>query len=394
MRLHGLFIVLVTLVWSMLSSAQVQKWIERTTEVSTKEQNSNLAKKELIELGTAKISEEVIKEIIGDSKYSRNRNLIENKIIKNAARFIPLSKPGDLQSTQEGFKMTLGLRVNMDDLQAILLENGLFYEQDGTPIVLPFIKLIDKVSGKSYYWWAGQEEGSKSTLVRESRDIEVAYQEAFQKNNFYYLKPQHYKYAELVPSSFRVDTLGMDEYQQLAQAFSAPLVVKGDILFTKGTHGESYQLDIKLSAIQVSNGRSIAEISRTFDVEGSSPEQAMRKKLKEISEPVAHDLSTQILDAWQKGAIGTSLYKITVKGRLNILQQELFKELLKSKVREIKVIKERVIGTDAIVFEADSAIPPKEIQKKASGLDLNGVLLVAEESNDQEIVFEVKKGRD
>ncbi|MCE3010185.1 MAG: hypothetical protein LW875_06205 [Proteobacteria bacterium] len=344
--------------------------VDRVVENQTTEKNPLAAKNELTSDAMTKVSEELIKEIIGEAKYARNRNLIVTKIIRNSARYIPFSKSGELQSLSDGgWKLTTNLRVSVDDLQTMLLEQGLFYEQDSTPIVLPLIQWTDKIAGRSLNWRSGGSETSSNFLLKQATDFENVLKNAFQKNNFYLLRPQNTGLDKFLPTSYQAGFLSIDLETDLAQKFGSQLVVRGIIELETSQRSSisgTAQVSFRLTAVQALNNRTIAEIVRVFDVERGSTEVLIERKLKEVSDMVAQDLSNQVLEAWQKGTLNASLYRLSVRGRLPLQNQELFKEVLKSKVREIKSVRERWITADEVVFEIDSSISPQEIAKRLS----------------------------
>ncbi len=387
--------VLFSLIF-MLCSLQVRaltNLIERTQEASSKDKNPVVAKAEMISFITEKVSEELIKEIIGEGKYLRNKQLISSKIVKQSARFIPFSKPSDLQPLPtEGFKMSLSLKVSIADLQSLLLENGLFYESDGTPIVLPTIRILDRVNSRSSAWWMTEESSNKAFLLKQGKALEEQLKTSFSKNNFYLLRPQSLKFVDFFPASMKVENLSSEDWQRIAQRLGAPILVVGDLVISKSQErSDAFTLALKMTALQVMNGRVIAEVARVFETDGGAFEVVVERKLREILESSGQDLAGQVLEAWQKGALGASLYRLSIRGRLPLLQQEAFKEVLKNKIREVKNVRERLISDDTVIFEVDSALSPKDLGQKAPQLDMGNYQLLLESSSDTEIVYRAKK---
>ncbi|MEZ0391491.1 MAG: hypothetical protein ACAH59_04700 [Pseudobdellovibrionaceae bacterium] len=368
-------------------------FLERTYEGRSKEKNPLAARQEILNQAIEKTSEEMIKEIIGDAKYARNKSLIQSKIIKNSARYIPFSKPGEIENLQpEGFKMTAILKVSLDDLQALLLENGLFYESDSTPIVLPAIRFLDRVNSKSFAWWAETDISQKAFLLKQGRNLENVLKSAFLKHNFYSLKPQSLKYSDFLPSSAKSESVRNDNWQGLAQKLGAQVLLDGEVEISKSQErSDAYSISLQLTATQLVNSRVIAEVSRKFETESGAFEAVVDRKLKEVVEATSQDLASQMFEAWQKGALGASLYRLTLRGRLPMTQQEAFKEALKNKVREVKNVRERLISTDSIVYEIDSALGPKELSQKASEIDLKGTKIVVDSVSDKEVVYRLAK---
>jgi hypothetical protein len=381
------------LAFSSVASAQKLNLIERVYEAQSKEPNALAAKSQMMSEATEKVSEDLVKEIIGEAKFNRNRALISEKIIHNASRYIPYTKPGEITAMQpEGFKMTLTLKVSVDDLQKMLLENGLFYESDGTPIVLPFLRFTDKVNFKSYGWWSEPESPQKVFLQKEDRDFEDVLKSAFGRNNFYSLKPMETKYFSFLPESLRQENLRTEDMQWIGQKLGAQIVLVGDVTVEKSQErSEAFAIGMQISAIQVVNGRVIAEVARKFETDIGGYELVVAKKMKEVTEQVAQDLSSQVLEAWQRGAIGASLYKLTVRGHLPLPLQEALKSTVKEKVREVKNIQERLIESDSITYEVDSALGPKEFGTKVPQLDLGTMKLVLDSSSATEVVYRIAR---
>lgn len=385
--------LLVFLVVAAGTGAWAQtKFVERTVDVKSTEKNAVTARQQLIQQATQTASEDLIKEIIGESKFNRNKSLIDSKVIKNSARFLPTVKAGDLKTDAEGFKMSVTLRLSMDDLQALLLENGLFYEQDSTPIAVPFVRFADKVNLKTFAWWSSEESSQRGFLVKASRNFENAMKAALQKNNFYLLRAQNLKYAEVIPNRFRVEQLRLEDQQALATQWNAQISIDGEVQVQKSQErSEAFVIKIKWVAIQNLNGRVIAEVVRTQETDPGSFEIVVDRKWKELLEPAAQDLASQILEAWQKGAIGASLYRLSVLGKIPIPVQEALKEVIKSQLKDVKNVKERLISSEGVSYEIDSSIGPQEIAQKMPNIESLGMKFVVNSSNEKEVSYKIAK---
>lgn len=376
--------------------SQGKNLVERSFDGVSKDKNAMNAKAEILNQATDKISTQLIQEIIGEGKYSRNRSVIENKIIKNSGRYIPYSKPGDLKEEGEGYKMNVQLRLNLDDLQALLLENGLFYETDGTPSVISSIRWNDQVNGKTYLWWRDGEDPNFAFISKQNRFFEISAKNSLARNNFYFFQPLRNKMFELLPEKFRsTDRLKLEDWQALSPRINAQIFLDGEINIKKSIErSDAYLLEFKLAALQVQNGRSVADITRHFETDPGSFENSVDKKLKEVLDTLNNELSNQIFEAWQRGSIGAELYKLTIRGNLSLPTQELVKEAIKSKLREIKNIRERLITADGLVYDVDTATSPKDMAIKAPELDLgSNQKLVLQSANDREIVYKVVEVR-
>jgi hypothetical protein len=115
------------------------------------------------------------------------------------------------------------------------------------------------------------------------------------------------------------------------------------------------------------------------------------KKFKEISEGMAQDLASQVFEAWSRGTIGSSLYRLSLKGRLPLQMRDQFKEQMKLKLREIKNIKERLISSDVTTYELDSSLNPKELALKLKEFEMPPYRIILESSNELEIVYRLQR---
>lgn len=389
-----LFAAIVIAGISSAAFAQNVPLVERVIEVETKEKNPATARSLLMNQAAEKVSEDLIKEIIGEAKFARNRAMIQSKVMKKSASYLPFSKAGDLRQVGDSFQMAVTVRASVDDLQKLLLENGLFYDADSTPSVLPLVKWVDRVRGRSFGWWMGAQAGADATkafLVKESRSLETALHDAFLRSGFYVIRPQALRYEDLLGGDSRGENLRPDEASAWAQNWNAQVLIQGQLQFAKGERSDTVGIEARLTAVQVSNGRVIGEVARALETDSGAFEANVDRKLKDVLAPMASDLSAQLLEAWKQGTINSQLYRLKVAGRLTIPVQEQLKEVLRGKVREIKSVKERMIEADAITYELDSSINPAEIAKRLGELDVQGVRLVVDQANEKDLVLKLKR---
>lgn len=387
-----LMILMFGLLAGFLALAQKQNLVERIYEGSSANKNPTQAKREIQDEATEKGSEALIKEIIGEAKFSRNKAVIQSKILRNSARFIPFSRPGDLKPEGEGFKMTVALKYNLDDLQALLLENGLFYESDGTPTVIPFVQWSDKIRNQNWSWWKDGDDVQKVFLHKQNNFLENSLRTAFLKSQFYSLKPSALKYSQILTPAFQTERLSTEDLQILSKKMGVQILVDGEVSFSKSQErSEAAVITLKLSATQIQNGRAIAEVSRQVETDMGPLEAVLDRKLKDLLEQASQDLASQVFDAWSRGTIGSSLYKLSLKGRLPLSLQEAFKETFRSKLHEVKNIRERMVSSEGLVFELDSLSGPREIAKKLPEFEVPPLKVVLDFSNDNEIGYRIEK---
>lgn len=368
--------------------AQQSDLVDRTFSGVSKEKTPQGARRDIQDQASLKVSEDIIKELIGEERFLKNKSLITSKVIKNSARYIPFVKPSAITQEAEEFKMSVALKVSLRDLKQMLQENSLLNENDAIPVVLPVISWVDRVQGRSYRWWLPIDKIQQGFLVKEGRLLEESLRNSFQKNNFYVIKPIESGLGSSVPADFQNEKIaGGEDAQFFAQYFNAPVLIDGQVLLNKGERGNNYRIEIRLTATQVSNGRAIADVSRRFDTESGSLESAVDKKLREVVETTANDLASQVLEAWQRGSLGTSVIRLTVHGRNALPMMEGLKEKIRSQITQVKNIRERLVSSESVSFEVDTSIPAPELLTKLEALDIEGKKLSKVSEQSDEIVL-------
>lgn len=375
------------LVLSLSAFAQQAELLDRVYSGSSKETNPQLVKKEIQDQAFQKVSEDVIKELIGEDRFAKNKTLINNKIIKNSGRYIPFVKPSEVTQEGDESKMSVTLKVSLKDLKQLLQNNSLLTANDTLPIVLPMIAWQDRVQGRTYRWWQSFGKESQGFLTAEAKVFEESLRESFQKNNFFLVRPVESNLGAQVPVDFQTEKVSGEDSQFFAKLFNSPVLIDGQVVLSKADKGDGYRVEVKMTAIQVSNGRAIADVSRRFDTPAGSFEAVIDKKIKEISDAAANDLSVQVLDAWQRGSIGSNILRITIQGRSNLMDVETLKETVRSQITQVKNIRERLVASDSISFEVDATVSPEELATKLEGLQLTNKKLGKVSANNEEVVM-------
>jgi hypothetical protein len=367
-------------------------FIERVVETQTKEKNPSLARSQLTTLAMEQLSFELIKEIIGESKLARNRSVIQNRIVKNSARYIPFTRPGELKALQpEGFSSSTLLRVNMAELQKMLLEQGLFYEQDGTPMVLPFILWSESVKGKTLAWWTQEDFSDRGYLRTWAVNFEKVLSETLEENQFYMIRPQTWSSMYLLPSAFYQSSLRPQDLQAVAQHLGAQIYLQGAIGIQRVDGRDVYQIQIKISALQTLNGRTIADVVRVFSTDSGAFESVTARKLNEVAESVSEDLSKQVLEAWKRGSLGASVYRLSIRGHVPLQLQEPLKEALRTQAREIRSLRERVIAMDSLEFELDSSVTPEVLAERLKSVRVGNLKLSLQNVSESGLIMRVER---
>lgn len=353
------------------TGARAQDVVEKTVSATSKSTNPAEARREIQDLVSQQVTEELAKELLGEDRFQKNRSLVMSKIVKSSGRFIPFLKPGALQQTGDGYMMSVTLKANVSSLRQVLQENGLLNENTTAPILLPLVSFTDRANLQTDRWWIPGDAGSKGFLRTLGRQFEAAMRSSFRKGGFYVVRPQTAFLTPSVPRGLRSESPGPEDLQLLGDWFGAPLVIGGSVNLSKNPDGTA-KIEVKIDVVQTSNNRPVADLARTYTTEAGTFETVVEKKWREVQDTLAGDLSSQVVDAWQKGSIGSSLLRLVLEPRPTLPEIESLKEKLKSSSAGVRSVRERLISSNSLVFEVDSPVGAGELAGRLKGFDFNG----------------------
>lgn len=303
----------------------------------------------------SEISRAQVLEILGEKRFLKNKTVIENKIIKQSAKFIPFVSPGlPLQQNDFSWKMNVELKLSKGSLRKMVLDAGLMNDSDGPTSILPMIAFVDRKSGASLRWWQGEPKDDAHKFLASLKALfNEKVQTEFSKQGFHFIKPIGTTLSPL-PEQYRGDRMAAADLGFVADYFGAPMIVKGDVRFRESQGAVGVALGaIKLEVVQASSGRTVAEVSRNFETEPGVYEAAIRGKMSADLPEIAKDLAVQVLEAWQRGTLNSNLVRLSIRGVLGPKQLNEFKSSLVQNIHELKSIKERAFEAGKILFEID-----------------------------------------
>lgn len=389
-----MYMRIILLILSFCGTALAQEMVEQNVVVTSTQTELVVAKKELQDLAVEKITMDLSKELLGQDKFEKNKNTIKNKIVRNSGRYISFVKPGELAplSPGPGYTQNFVMRVSPINLKTFLQNSGLLNENETSPVVLPLISFNDRVGVGTYKWWQPGDVNSKRFLITQAKNVESSLRQAFKKQQFHFVRPMEMGAVNLLPAVFQNDRVSPEDREFIGNMFQAPIVIDGQVDFSRSPTGSNlYRIDLKFSAVQLSNNRPIADVTRRYETETGTFENVTEKKLKQIIEVVSQDLAMQVFEAWQRGSIGTNILRLTVRGDLPIKQREILKDKIRAQVPQIKSIRERLVSKDFISFEVDSSSTPKELGQRMLGMDINGAKFEVSSITDSELVLELAR---
>lgn len=383
--------LLIILSFFLSGPAWGQELVEKTIAVTVTDTEIGAARRKLQEQAVEKITAETARDLMGSERFEKSQSTVLSKITKMSGRYIPYVKPGEMKSNGDTYEMNFVMRISPLNLRILLQNAGLLNENVTSPVVLPLVSFYDRVGMGTFKWWQPGDTGSKRFLISQTKQLETFLKDAFKKNQFHVIRPLEISAAQVLPSVFQTDRISPEDRQFLGQLFQAPLVIDGQIEFSKSSQAANlYSIDIKLVAIQLSNNRVIADVSRKYETETGLFEGAVEKKMKQVMETTSQDLAIQVFEAWQRGSVGTNIIRLTINGEISLPQREALKEKIRTQIPQIRNIRERLVGAKSISFEVDSSASSQDLGKKLVQVEFNGMKFQGASTSEKEVVVDLR----
>lgn len=387
------FPVLWILFFSTVSFAQnSDELLTLHQEGTSKATSSPEAAREMQTQVTSEIARAQILEILGEKRFLKNKSAIESRIVRQSAKFIPFVTHGiPVQGADGIWKMNVEIKLSKSSLRKMVVDAGFLHDSEGPASLLPMISYVDRRSGMSIRWWQGEIKDEMHKFLSGIRILfEDKFQTEFSKLGFHLIKPLGTSLSPL-PEPFRGDRPAASDLIFIADYYLVPMILKGDVRFreSRETAGAATGV-IKLEVVQASTGRSIAEVSRSFETDPGSYESLIRSKITSDLPEIAKDLATQVLEVWQRGTLNANLIRVGVRGTLSPKQVNEVKSGILQSVQEIKSLKERAFEFGYVLFEADYTGDIGLLTQRLKVLKLTSFDAKIVNSTDKAIEIEVK----
>jgi hypothetical protein len=352
-----LFASLMVPILFFTASASAQQPADELTVVTvegiSKSDNPSDAIKEITAKAIADTAREQVIEILGEKKYQKSKVVIENKVIRESAKFIPFVNPGEPLKVDGGYKVSIQLKISQGSLAKIISSAGLLVDSEGPGSLLSLVSITDQIHAAdgSYAWWASDHMDSGGNLVQLSTGLNQSLFSEFSRQGFYVLRPQGPSTVHLIPENWRVPHLRVEDLKPLGEYLQMAMIIRGDIRLYNSSAGSEAAL--KLDVVQARNGKVIADVTRTVALEKGLSDAAIRTRLNAQFIDLSKDLAAQVLEVWQRGTLGSNSVTLSVRGRLNPKQLKQFKSEIIHSVHEIKALRERFFEPGRVVFEME-----------------------------------------
>lgn len=340
----------------MMLIIPLKGWAQVTTVVSERvinEADERSARRKAIDEATDAVTEDTVRQEVGQDRYRENKDKIDREIKPAKNRFIPFFKILSSRKEGEGYRFSIEVKVSRSDLRTVLQQKGLFATVEKTGIVLPFIELNNQLNGESFRWWSPFFSTSKE-LESSSLVFEEELFKGFIGHGLFLLRPQNFRFDNFLPSHFKKSYLDTSEMTQLTQFKRGQLLVDGRVdFFASPVREKAFRIRVQLSCKQASNGKSVAEVVKTFDTGSAQSLSQLQNDIRRLAFESGDDLASQVYDLWQRGALESQSVQLVVKGKLTHHQSQQFKKHLAEKIGARDGVSERLFEPNQITYEMD-----------------------------------------
>ncbi len=384
-------LLISSLVFQNQAFSQTEELISITAEATSQLASAADAAREIQQKTVAATARDQVLELIGEKRYQKSRALAEGRLVREANKFIPFVQPGEPRKQPDGtWKMKVEMRLSLASLKKMIIDAGLLSDSDTPVAMLPMIVYTDRIRSTSLRWWlesgatstsSDTAQEQKKTLTELKLILESAIHKELMKQGFHLILPIDGLVSPPFPTVLRTDRPVGSDLKALGEYFSVSMVLRGDVRVRQaeipaGRDGPINQwgIQVKLEVVPVSGGRTVAEIVRTYTTDSGPMDLALKRKLEKESTEISKDLANQVFDAWTKGTLAATTYRLAVRGALSPRQMTEFKSQLMKAVREVKSIRERLFEPGRTIFEIDFAATSEQFRDQLKSLELPGFL--------------------
>ena len=329
----------------------------------SKAKSSYAAKTEILQRSVKAISKEIIIEMIGEHKYQQNKALIEGKIIKSYAKYIPLLHQKAPIKKEKIYYSNIKLSISVDTLKAMLLKEGLLYESGQSPILLPMITfhIEDK---PPFQWWSRllSSIDTDSKIEKYVHSFHTFLQKSFFKKGFYIPRPHLFCFVCNIPSS--KNFFPSQEIKQFARLFHSDLILRGEF-YSKNENKKSFYL-LNWQAIQAKDHKVLIRLTERRDFSQAN----LSKKWAEFPSFIrgASDrMANRVLLLWQQGRLGIQALELKLTYPVSIKDSARIKSLI-SQIRGVKSLNEYKVDHQSMSYFIYTTESAKSIAYKLSSL--------------------------
>ena len=313
-----IFFILLVFSYSSESLSSIQKKI---LQVETSESGSRF----ILEQAEKQITGELISEMLGEDLYQKQLPQIEKRIYPRKEKFILLTKfltetkPKEDKKEPPLFITEVLVHFSKETLKKILIQENLFYADQGANRIIALIEFKDSEKRKTYRWWSGSGKSDENlSFLESSNQFYNTLQSIFIQYGFYFIHPNISQSYQMAPAGYK--KINPKTARMIAESFSAQMMILGSI------HISSLSKDLNqvvwdLSLYNSTHLRELAHHKARIKIPKNNWDF-----LKKHTDYWGKNFAVQLNSIYQKGVLSTKLFHIGILGNLSFLERQAVKK--------------------------------------------------------------------
>jgi hypothetical protein len=371
---------------ALVYSAEGRELKDFAVEITTLKRGAE-AKQEAFDQAVEQATREMAEEIMGGEKTAKSWDSVRDKVLKNSTKYVVFIKGSPPLEVKGQSKVQVQMRLSPDHLEAALREAGLYGGE--TVRLLPLVQVMDP-SGSRFIWWADVSDGK--TVTQAQAYFKKLFQQLnsqFKGKNVNVLDPTNASFRNGIPASYRSENLRKEDQVLFGQYLNADVVLSGRVQVTRPRADSlEHKIEYTMELWQTKTGRNLAEVS-TVETVGSDNPKAIQAVMDEVQPKMLAGLATKLQSAMGSGHLNLSIVRISVEGGLTPKQMSDFKKLLES-VREIRMLRERLLEASRTTFEGESSVNGTELVKALQKTRFPNYSVSVSQASDDRLVLSVR----
>ena len=375
---------IVLLLFLLLFSSSVHSG-ETVLEVAQKSPNV----KKAVQTAIKKVSVELMEQFIEPSKLKAQKKQIQKIISTYSNRYISYTRTSTpIQKEDQSFIIPVTIGFSEKNLKKILLEEDLFYSGTSHLRVLPLILFENLVDRETYAWWIKRK--SEPDMSKQMSDFYNQVQDTLMSYGFFLINPEVAGSRYFIPDDLLFKKPKKRNIFNLTRFFQCHLVMTGSIKIRESDVKSMLSVKVELTVYHADSGRLLAAVERLekIRVDEEKPRSLMALFLEQ-NKDFTKGLGVQLQSIYEAGQISSNLLKVIVQGKLNYRDSNRFKELLNSKIKDIKDLKENIIQSKSVTYIANTSASAEVVSKKIKSTLFPGFYVRVARVRKNEIVLQV-----
>ena len=310
----------------------------------------------ILETAVGEVSRNFVKDFLGEEKFDKEKDQIENNIIKNKNRYILFTKIGQsVLQDDDTYLTSVNIGLSRSNLKALLVEHHLFYSSEGSSCVLPIVVFkTDLKTENTFIWWRDRIDIETSYL---HQNLAVSFYSLLNqeliKNGFYNIDPIFSNSLDWIPEPFKPRGTRAKDFTGLSSFLVCDIVLSGTVLLSYNKRRSIYSNEIAIKVFNIKTKQDLFNFNKTIKFSSIRDQLDLETKFRDKLKGVFKSILFQLSSYKDKGSLDLTRMMLSLQGPLNYHQKEIFKKYLVREVPSIKNLKKIFISSNKVIYEAE-----------------------------------------